>query len=142
MAAFALRRTALIVGTAGVLLAIVLGAYTVLSRHPDCVDLYLCRRVVDRTVLLGYTAMAAAAWAGVIAVVATRIGRHGATVLRVVLIVGACILAAAYWKTQFGSLRADLAHHMALTPAVWTASTALWSAVGGFLGLALGAQPR
>lgn len=142
MTAAALRRAALIVGAACLLLATALGVYTVLSRHPDCADLYLCRRVLDRTVLLGYTAMAAAATAAVITVAATRIGRRGVTILQVLLIVGACILAAAYWKTQFGSLRADLAHQMPLAPAVWTASAALWSAVSGFLGLALGARPR
>jgi hypothetical protein len=141
--AAALRRVASIVGTVCLLLAIAAGAYTVLSRHPDCADMYLCRRVVDRTVLLGYTAVAAAVGAGVIVAVMTRIGGRGATVLlRILLIVGAGLLAAAYWKTQFGSLRADLAHQMALPPAVWTASAGLWSAVSGFVALAFGAQPR
>ncbi len=142
MTTAALRRAALVVGMVCLLIATGLGAYTVLSRHPDCGDLYLCRRVLDRTMLLGYTAMAAAVGAAALAVVATRVGRRGTTVLRVLLVAGAGILAAAYWKTQFGSLRSDLAHQMAITPAMWTAGAALWSAVCGFLGSALGVRPK
>lgn len=137
----ALRRGSLITGVAFLLIAAVLGSYTVLAHRPDCADLYLCRRVVDRTILLGTTSVAAAAGAALL-LAAERVMRRGIWVIRALLILGAVVLATAYWKTQFGSLRADLAEQMALTPTMWTASAALWLAIMGFLGAASGVRPK
>ncbi|SCX21631.1 hypothetical protein [Mycolicibacterium fluoranthenivorans] len=138
----ALRRGTWAIGVGCLLISAALGTYSVLAGRPDCAGLYVCRRVLDRTILLGVTSIMTAVAAAILVVIAMRIGRRGVSVVRVVLILGACILVAAYWKTQFSSLRADLAAQMALTPSMWTASSALWFAVAGLVCVAVGTQSK
>lgn len=138
----ALRRGTWAIGVGCLLISAALGAYTVLAGRPDCAGLYVCRRVLDRTILLGVTSIATAVAAAILVVIATRVGRRSVSVVRVLLILGAGILVAAYWKTQFSSLRADLAAQMALTPSMWTASSALWFAVAGLVCVAVGTQSK
>jgi hypothetical protein len=118
-----------------------LGAYTVFAPLPACGGLYLCRRVVDRTLLLGWTALVVATAAAVVLAVTWRGSRIGRP-LRVVLLAVGCLLIGAYWRTHFGSLRAGLATQMALAAPMWTATYAFWLAVVGLGFAALGIRSR
>lgn len=122
--------------------ALIVGGYTVLAPLPECGGLYVCRRVLDRTLLLGWTSMAAAVVVAAVLMVMTRTRRRIGWPWRILLLAAACLLTGAYWKTHFGALRADLAAQMTVAAPMWTASVAFWLAVAGFVCAAAGGRPR
>lgn len=118
-------------------LALLVGVYTSLADQPACGGVYTCRRVVDRTMLLGWTASGAAlAGLVLIGVAAVVAGPRLAWVIRAMLLAGAAVLVAGYRVTRFASLRTDLGALMALSPSMWTASSALWLAAVGLIAAA------
>ncbi|MDX1872013.1 hypothetical protein SBI67_07775 [Mycolicibacterium sp. 120266] len=138
----AIRRAAWAAGALCVAGALIVGAYTVAAPLPDCAGLYVCRRVADRTLLLGWTALGVAAAAAVVLAVVARSRRLTGWPGRAVVLVLTCLLAAAYWKTHFGALRAALATQMPVAAPMWTASYAFWLAVAGLALAAVGVRPR
>ncbi|GAS96841.1 protein CBR-TAT-1 [Mycolicibacterium canariasense] len=141
-AASALRRAAWAAGAICTVVSLVVGAYTVLAPPPECGGLYVCRRVADRTLLLGWTALFVAVVTAVALAMVLRGRRFTGWPVRIVGLVLTCLLAAAYWKTHFGALRAELATQMPVTMPMWTATYAFWLAAAG-LGLAtIATRPR
>lgn len=136
------RRAAWAAGTLCVAGALLVGVYTVAAPLPDCGELYVCRRVVDRTLLLGWTALGVAVATAVLLTVVLRGRRLTGWPVRAVVLVLACLLAAAYWKTHFGALRAVLATQMPVAVPMWTATYAFWLAVAGLALAAVGVRSR
>lgn len=134
------RRAAWAAGTLCVAGALLVGVYTVAAPLPDCDGLYVCRRVVDRTLLLGWTALGVAVATAVLLTVVLRGRRLTGWPVRAVVL--ACLLAAAYWKTHFGALRAVLATQMPVAVPMWTATYAFWLAVAGLALAAVGVRSR
>lgn len=135
----ALRCAVSVFGVSCLVSSLLVGVYTSLADQPDCGEVYTCRRVVDRTMLLGWTASGAAV-AGTVLVVAGVLvaGPRLAVVIRAMLLAGTAVLVAGYRVTRFASLRTDLGTLMALSPSMWTASSALWLAVVGLVAAAAG----
>ncbi|MEN4475021.1 hypothetical protein [Mycolicibacterium cosmeticum] len=138
----ALRRAAWAAGALCAVGSLVAGAYTVMGPLPECGELYVCRRVVDRTLLLGWTALFVAVAAAVVLAVVMRDRRLAGWPARVGVLVLTCLLAAAYGKTHFGALRAALATQLPVTAPMWTATYAFWLAVAGLGFAAVGIRPR
>jgi hypothetical protein len=122
--------------------AVAVGVYTATARQPDCAAIYTCRRVVDRTTLLGWTVTVSAVGALIVLCPLWVAGRRATTqsqrVIGVLLLLSAGALVASYHATHFVSLRADLITAMPASSSMWTASAALWQTVIGLVGVGIG----
>lgn len=135
-------------GRGGLAGAALIGIYTLVAARPACAGFYTCTRVVDRTLLLGWTATVVAP-AVIVAVTLAdlmwaRLPVWCRYTVRLLLVGGAVVLVVAYQITDFPSLRADMTTVVAATPSTWTASGALWlTALGSLLsGLTVGSLTR